>query len=151
LALFPNSFERNGEFMLEIDKAKKDMALVLEGIGALFFVLGVGWLYAGNKVRGGLLLAGTLLFSAPAMGSIIIGTGGLGFCCCALPAYLLALIDIMALRRWLEKPVIEDFWGLFKKGIVLFVIWLIFMIIALVMLVPSLPNLIDFMQNGFQR
>lgn len=136
--------------VIELDKSKKDMALVLEVLFGLFFVLGVGWIYAGNKVRGGILLVGTLLFSAPAMFSIITATGGIGFFCCALPTYLLMATDILALRRWLEKPVIENFGTMFKKGCIIWVIWVILVGGGIFLLIKASPILLDFLQHGFR-
>jgi hypothetical protein len=109
----------------------------------------VGWIYAGNKVRGSILLAGTLLASAPAMFSIIAATGGIGFFCCALPTYLLMLTDILSLRKWLEKPVIEDFGTLFRKGCIFYIIWLIVAVGGIILLMYKFPILIDFLQHGF--
>lgn len=137
--------------MLEIDKPKKDMALLLEGLFGLFFILGAGWLYAGNKVRGGMLLAGTLLLSAPAMLSLIASTGGVGFFCCAIPTYLLMLTDILALRKWLENPKSESFSMLFKKGCLLYIIGMIVIFLSVIMLWGSLPALIDFLRFGFSK
>lgn len=137
--------------MVEIDKPKKDMALVLEVVFGLFFILGAGWFYAGNKVRGGMLLAGTILLSTPAMFSLIASTGGIGFFCCAIPTYLLMLTDILALRKWLEKPEIETFGTLFKKGCLLYTVGIVIIILSIVLLWGRLPALVHFLRFGFSR
>ena len=134
--------------IVELDKSKKDTALLLEVLFGLFFILGVGWIYAGNKVRGGILLAGSLLASAPAMFSIIAATGGIGFFCCALPTYLLMATDILALRKWLEKPIIDDWHTMLKKGAILYVASILLICGGIVLLVKVIPILINFLQHG---
>jgi hypothetical protein len=135
--------------MLELDKQKKDMALVLEIFFGLFFIMGAGWVYAGNKTRGGVLLAGSLLAGAPAMFSLILATGGIGVFCCALPTYLLMVTDILALRKWMENPKIETPEAMLKTGCILMVGWLIFMAVGIFGLIQMLPNLVEFFEHGF--
>lgn len=134
--------------MIEPDKSRKDMALVLEAFFGLFFILGVGWIYAGNKVRGGILLTGSILASAPAMFSIIAATGGIGFFCCALPTYLLMVTDILSLRKWMEKPKVEDFGTMLKRGWILYAGLMLLLIGGIILLIKVYPILIDFLQKG---
>lgn len=135
--------------MMNLDKPKKDLALILEIGFGLFFILGVGWLYAGNKVRGGALLAGSVLASAPSMFSIIAATGGFGFCFCALPMYLFLILDILSLRKWLEHPIIESFGSLFKKGCILYLLFIALIVVGLILLAIRLPVIINFLQRRF--
>jgi hypothetical protein len=89
---------------LNLDKAKKDMAIALEILSGLFLVFGVGWIYAGNKVRGIVLLVGSLLILSSTL-AIVGSTGGLGICCCVTPIYLSLISDVLSLRKWLNNPV----------------------------------------------
>jgi hypothetical protein len=67
----------------------RTIALVIEVIGGLFGLLGIGWLYAGNTTAGILWLAGMLIGTCLAVTLDIITAGF--FVCVHIPLWLAAI------------------------------------------------------------
>lgn len=78
--------------------------MLAEAIGGIFLLPGIGWMYAGNLLRGGMLLVLSLLGTLPIVIEIATPTAGLGLCCCLPPIYIGLILDVLALNHWIDHP-----------------------------------------------
>ena len=128
--------------MVNSPNTKKNNAILFEIVGGLFFIYGIGWLFAGNKVRGWVLIIGSLIGLTSIL-SFISATWGLGYFCCAPLVYLGLLFDVLSLRQWLKNPIPDNFKGMFKKGMIFYFIGLAIIIVCVILLIifglPKLP------------
>lgn len=79
------------------------VALLLEVVGGLFGLLGIGWIYAGRPAGGILLLLGYWLLDW--MIGLTLAIGTLGAWCCVWPAQnlLFGVLSGYGVYRWLER------------------------------------------------
>lgn len=80
----------------------RELAILLEILPGLFGILGLGWIYAGNKKIGVALLIGFLVWDLIALIATIVS--GLSACFCTLPINILAVIvSVLMLNRFMQK------------------------------------------------
>jgi hypothetical protein len=79
------------------------VALLLEVVGGLIGLLGIGWIYAGRPAGGILLLLGYWLLDW--MIGLTLAIGTLGVWCCVWPAQnlLFGVLSGYGVYRWLER------------------------------------------------
>jgi hypothetical protein len=79
-------------------------ALLIEAMAGLCLLPGLGWIYAGQVLRGVMLLLFALIGDLPLLVEVVGMTGGWGLCCCLPPLYVLVALDVYALKRWFANP-----------------------------------------------
>lgn len=82
----------------------KRTALLVEMVSGLLLIPGVGWMYAGNPLRGGVILVFALLGTLPIVIQFAGASLGLGLCCCLPPLYAGVAFDVFALNKWIDNP-----------------------------------------------
>jgi hypothetical protein len=84
-------------------KPGRELAILLEILPGLLGILGLGWIYAGNKSVGIALLIGYLIWDFA--GLILAIATGFTACFFTLPINVIAIIvSVLLLNNYLEKP-----------------------------------------------
>jgi hypothetical protein len=82
----------------------KRTALIAEMVSGALLLPGVGWIIAGNPLRGAMLLVFSLVGTWPVIVQVAGLSLGLGLVCCLPPIYVGVAFDVRALSKWIEHP-----------------------------------------------